>query len=162
MEITLIAALNEVFTIGINQSLPWHLPIDLKHFMNTTKNKTIIMGRKTYESIGKPLPHRNNIVISRRPIDHPEVTTFHSLDDAIEAQKEATEVFITGGQRIYQAALPIVKKMILTFVESWDEGDTFFPYFNPSHWKRQSIIQYPKDEKHAYRFNIQVLVRSEN
>lgn len=162
MEITLIAALNEVFTIGINQSLPWHLPIDLKHFMNTTKNHTIIMGRKTYESIGKPLPNRKNIVISRRKVDHPEVTTFHSLHDAIDAQKEASEVFITGGQSIYQAALPIATKMILTFVESSNEGDVFFPYFNPSLWKRQSITHYPKDEKHAYRFNIQVFVRADN
>ena len=159
MEITLIAALNNAYTIGINQSLPWHLPKDLKFFMDTTKHHTIIMGRKTFESIGKPLPHRRNIVITSQKLTFDGIEVFGSLTSALNACKDEKEVFITGGSRIYQEALPIATKMHLTFVDSWDEGDTYVPHFNPHHWTRASIQYFEKDDKHAFDFSFQTFIK---
>ncbi len=135
-EIVLIAALSEANrVIGRQGKLPWHIPEDLKHFKALTRGHPIIMGRKTFTSIldefGGPLPERRNIVLTRRglPETYPGVETYASLEDALEAVRDAPVVFIGGGERVYEQTLPLADRLELTLVEGSYEGDTFFPPF---------------------------------
>lgn len=132
--ITLIAAMTADRVIGISGKMPWHLPSELQHFKQATMHKSIVMGRKTWESIGRPLPGRQNIVVSGSAglrIEGCEVA--HSLEDAL-ARSNSDEVMIIGGGDLYRQALPIANRMILTFVEGEVEGDTFFPAWDPEDW----------------------------
>ncbi len=133
--------------IGINNQLPWHLPEDLKHFKNTTLGHTLIMGRKTFDSIGKPLPGRRTIVVSRqagKTIDGCEVT--NSLAQAIELSQSTPErkAFIVGGSSIYQQALndKLAKELIITEVDLAPHGDAYFPAIDPTHWNETSRDHY--------------------
>ncbi|QDQ28087.1 dihydrofolate reductase [Chitinimonas arctica] len=126
--LSLIAALARNHTIGIDNSLPWHLPEDLKYFRKTTSGHAIIMGRKTYESIGRPLPNRHNIVVSRNPDWRAEgVTVVHSIAAALAAAGTEEEVFLIGGATLYREALPMADRLYLTEIDADFSGDAFFP-----------------------------------
>ena len=143
-KISIIVAMSENYVIGLKNKLPWHISADLKNFKNITLGNPIIMGRKTYDSIGKPLKDRDNIVISRDnslKIDGVEVVD--SLEKAIFMTAEAPETFIIGGQQIYQIALPIATHMYVTNVEGNFEGDAYFPDYNQQEWRevgREDLI----------------------
>ena len=143
-KISIIVAMSENFVIGLKNKLPWHISADLKNFKNITLGNPIIMGRKTYDSIGKPLKDRDNIVISRDNsliIDGVEV--LDSLEKAIFMTAEAPETFIIGGQQIYQIALPFATHMYITKVEGNFEGDAYFPDYNQEEWRevaREDLI----------------------
>jgi dihydrofolate reductase len=125
--------------IGLNNKLPWHLSEDLKHFKSLTTGHTVIMGRKTYESIGKPLPNRRNIVISRNVntfYDGVEMT--HSLEDAFSISSNDEEVFIIGGSNIYEQSLDLVEQLYITEIKKTFEGDAFFPDIDKSLWTESS------------------------
>lgn len=153
-EVILIAAVAKNGIIGKGNELPWKLPKDMKFFANTTKNHTVIMGRKTWDSIPskyKPLPDRRNIVITRQleNIDGAEV--FDNFEKAIEAS--TGQIYICGGGEIYKLALSFATKLILTEVHAEIEGDILFPNFNQKQYKITSKEEHLADEKHAYAFD---------
>lgn len=142
-----IAAMSKNFAIGKDNQLLWHIPDDFRHFKETTMGKPIIMGRKTYESLGKPLPGRTNIVITSKPEQiEGDVTIVATIDEALNKAKQIAtdtsvdEVFIIGGGQIYEAAMPQTQRIYLTVVNQDFEGDTFFPRINPAEWD-ENIIQ---------------------
>ena len=148
--------------IGRGGQLPWHLPDDLKRFKQLTMGHPIIMGRKTYESIGRPLPGRRNIIVSTQlgssPAEHVEVA--RSLDDAVDlAGNSASRAFIIGGAILYAAAMPRVAVMHLTELDDAVEGDAFFPQFDRSEWRLAEEIRHQCDERHAFSFSFRTLVR---
>lgn len=123
-----IAAMSLNRVIGNGNRIPWHLPEDFKWFKATTTGHVIVMGRKTFESIGKPLPNRETIVLSRSAWSHPGVKTIHSLEQ-LPGPDAARQVFICGGAQVYQQALPLCSELLLTLVKRDVEGDAFFPRF---------------------------------
>lgn len=154
MTLSIIVATDEENGIGKDNQLMWHLPKDLKFFKNTTSGHTVIMGRKTFDSIGKPLPKRRNIVITRQKnLTINGVEIFNTLADALEACADEEEVFVVGGGEIYNQALPLAHKLYQTKVHHTFNADTFFPEVNPSDWNLISREDHPKDEQHAYSFS---------
>jgi dihydrofolate reductase len=143
-KISIIVAMSENSVIGLNNQLPWHISEDLKNFRKTTLNHCVIMGRKTYESIGKPLKDRRNIVISRSKsllIDGVEVV--NSLDKAISIVDDSSEIFIIGGEQIYTISLPMATHLYVTKVNGEYKGDAFFPDYIQDEWKeiaREDLI----------------------
>ena len=143
-KISIIVAMSQNSVIGENNQLPWHISEDLKNFKKTTLNHCVIMGRKTYDSIGKPLNNRRNIVISRDSslkIDGVEVV--NSLEKAISMVKEALEIFIIGGEQIYSMALSLATHLYITKVDGHFKGDAFFPDLDQKEWKeiaREDLI----------------------
>lgn len=137
--LVLIAALARNGVIGINNTLPWHLPEDMKHFRDTTRGKPVIMGRKTWESLPdafRPLPGRHNIVVSRNPAYLAEgATVVSSLTAALDAAVNADDVFVIGGAELYRQALPLAQRMVLTRIEQDFEGDAHFPPFTDADWQ---------------------------
>ena len=132
--ITLIVATDSAGGIGIRNTLPWSIPQDLAHFKRTTSGHTIVMGRKTFESIGRPLPHRRNLVISRNPNwRHDGVEAVTSLDAAFDIAGDA-EIFVIGGAEIYGLALPLADKLIVTEIAQRFECDVFFPTIDATIW----------------------------
>lgn len=156
MIISAIVAVSENNAIGKDNHLPWHLPEDLKFFKRTTMGKPILMGRKTYESLGKPLPGRLNIVLSRKEISLPEgVLLYHNLDDGINKLKEteSEEVFIIGGGQIFEESMELIDRLYITEVHTHIDGATaFFPEVDHSHWKLVWEEQHEADEKHQYAY----------
>lgn len=152
----IIVAMDENNAIGKNNKLLWHLPDDLKRFKKLTQNHPVIMGRNTFESLGRPLPNRLNIIISgNRHYTVPEgVVLTHSLQEAIEiAKQENPDSFIIGGGILYKQALDSVDTIELTLVHTKiKEADTFFPNINLSDWKKVYEEFHPADEKHSYDF----------
>jgi dihydrofolate reductase len=143
--------------IGKDNDLVWHLPADLRHFKNTTSGHYVIMGRKTYESMGKPLPNRLNIVITRNRDYFVEgAVVVHSLDDALEFARTQNQklVFILGGGEIYKQALPIVDELYITEIHDEFEGDTLFPQFDQTEWEEveRHDFQTDNDNRHPYSF----------
>ncbi|MEY3878898.1 MAG: Dihydrofolate reductase [Pseudomonadota bacterium] len=125
--------------IGINNTLPWHISEDLKHFKSLTTGHTIIMGRKTYESIGRPLPNRRNIVISRNTeASYEGAEVVHSIEDAFSICKNDNEVFVIGGSNIYEQALSLVDYIYITEIKKSFSGDAFFPEINKQMWIESS------------------------
>ncbi|NIG53697.1 dihydrofolate reductase [Chitinophaga sp. Cy-1792] len=160
--ISIIVAAAENNAIGINNQLPWRLPDDLKYFKNTTTGKPIIMGRKTFESLGKPLPNRPNIVITRQPDYEPQgVIVVDSLQAALDSANtfEGSELFITGGAQIFDIAMPLVQRIYLTRVYAVVEGDAFFPEIDGNIWKLVSEDRREADEKNQYPFAFQIWER---
>ena len=143
-KISIIVAMSQNSVIGYKNELPWHISEDLKNFRKITLNHSVIMGRKTYDSIGKPLKDRNNIVISRDAslvIDGVEVV--NSFENAISKTNESSETFIIGGGQIYSIALPIATHMYITKVDGIIDGDAFFPDYIQDEWKevaREDLI----------------------
>lgn len=152
-----IAAMDKNGVIGANQDLPWRLPDDLKGFKRMTLDRPLIMGRKTYESIGRPLPRRTNIILTRDPGYTAEgclVAT--TMQDALELAKqhlsEDREIIIGGGGVIYSLFLPQLTHMVLTKVDAEIEGDTWFPEWDAKNWEVVDANQHPADDRHAYSF----------
>ena len=159
MIVALIAAVSENGVIGRDGEIPWHLPADLKLFKRLTMGHHLIVGRKTFESIGKPLPGRKMIVLSRQPNYSVEgVITATSLQNALEIARKAgeDEVFIAGGAAVYAQALPLADRFYLSRVHANIRGDTTFPDFNLEEWKATVKTDYPAgtDQKHAFSFMI--------
>lgn len=141
--------------IGHTNGLPWRLPADLAFFKRLTMGHPIIMGRKTYESIGKPLPGRLNIVVTRSPdFKAPGCTVVATLDAAYRAAGAVDEVFIIGGAQIYDAAFAAADRIYLTEVESEIEGDTYFPLFDRRDWVETVLEVHARDERHAHSMRI--------
>ncbi len=136
MKLSLIAAMANNRVIGIENRLPWHLPADLQHFKKITMGKPILMGRKTYESIGRPLPGRENIVLTRDENFKPAgCTVYHSIEDALTATKDYEEVMVIGGDSFYQQLISKAGQLYLTFIELDIEGDAFFPEVSLDEWQ---------------------------
>lgn len=163
MLVSLIAAADENNVIGHGNTMPWRLPDELKHFRATTKGHPVIMGRKTYDSIGRPLPERLNIVVSRNPDFQAEgCLVVHSLHDAIElAKREATdEAFVIGGAQLYEVALPIADRIYLTRIHTHlTAGDAYFPAIPFEEWEEVSRERHETDERHPFAFSFTVLDR---
>ncbi len=163
MIISFIVAASTNNVIGKNNQLPWSLPNDMKFFKNTTWAMPVLMGRKSFESLGKPLPGRLNVVITRQNDWKPEGTTVvHSVADAIKVAVAAdyNEAFIIGGGEIFKEAMPVADKIYLTRVDVTLEGDAFFPEMNPKEWLMVSEQSFPSDEKHAYTYHFQLWERN--
>ena len=161
MKISMIAAMTEDRIIGIENTLPWKLPNDMKWFRQNTLGKPIVMGRKTFESFGaKPLPQRTNIIITRDPsYQADDCIVVYSIDEALKAAGDVDEVMIIGGASFYQQMLPKADRMYLTFVEATLEGDAWFPEFDLNDWNETESIHHEKDEKNAYPHRFVVLDR---
>lgn len=160
--LSLIAAMSENHVIGREGRLPWHLPADLKWFRQKTMGHHIIMGRKTWESPGHPLPGRTSLVISRH-IDYvaPGAIVVDSLEAALARVADADqEPFIIGGGEIFEQALPYVGRMYLTVVHALIEGDAWFPAFEESQWIQRDEAVHPADDRHAYAMTFRTLERA--
>lgn len=163
MKISIIVARAKNGVIGRNNELVWRLSSDLKLFKRITTGHHIIMGRKTYESMGKPLPNRTSIVITRNkdyslPEGHFSV---NSLQEAIQLciSKNLTKVFVIGGAEIYSQALPLADELMVTEVQAEPEGDAFFPELDPLLWQKTSEEHYSKDEQNQYDFDFVIYQR---
>ena len=155
MKISIVVAMAANRVIGRDKQLPWHLPADLKHFKETTMGKPILMGRKTWESIGRPLPGRTNIVITRdEDYVAPGCVVVHSIEAALQAAGEVDEVMVIGGAEFYRQVLPQADTIYLTRVHRGFEGDTRFPELDEAEWEEVGRIDCKADEKnpHAYSF----------
>ena len=158
--ISLILAIGKNNEIGFGNKLPWYLPDDLKRFKKTTRGHTVIMGRKTYESIGRLLPERKNIIITRdKNYKAEDAVIVFSIEEAREECKSEKEAFVIGGGEICKLALPYATKMYLTHVETTLPADSFFPEFKQKDWKIVKEEFHPKDEKHNYEFTFKVYKR---
>ena len=160
MTVSIIVAVAKNGIIGKENDLPWCLSEDLKHFKRTTLGKPVIMGRKTYESVGKPLPGRRNIVVSRNPsyeVEGCEVA--HSIEEAVEMAAAADEVMVLGGGRLYADALPITDRIYLTRVDAEVEGDTRFPDLDMGEWQEVDRWTHPADEKNDFPCTFLILER---
>ena len=154
MTISIIVALAKNRAIGKGNELLWHISEDLKGFKTTTMGKPIIMGRKTYESIGRPLPGRRNLVISRTEnLKIEGVECYTSLDLAFASCTEEDEVFVIGGGQIYDQTINIADKLYLTVVHKEYEADTFFPMIDPMTWEEDSFEEYDNGAKFEYPFS---------
>ncbi|AEV33919.1 dihydrofolate reductase [Owenweeksia hongkongensis DSM 17368] len=154
MNLTIIAAMAKGRVIGKDNDLIWHLPDDLKHFKNLTKGHHVIMGRKTYQSMGKPLPGRTNIVITRqKDFKADGCILVNNIEEGIQKAEGDSQPFIIGGGEIYKQALKYAQTMELTEVNGEFDGDTFFPTFDEKQWKEVSRTHHPVDEKHKYSFD---------
>ncbi len=152
--ITIIAAIAENNALGKDNQLIWHLPADLKRFKQVTLNHHIIMGRKTFESLGKPLPNRTTIIITRnKNYSAKGCIVVNSLKKAIEASKNDENPYILGGAEIYKQAMEIADKLDLTFVHHKFEADAFFPIIDSKIWKETSREDFKADEKNKYNFS---------
>lgn len=162
MHISIIVAMAHHRVIGLKNQMPWHLPADLKHFKAVTMGKPMIMGRKTFESIGRPLPGRLNIVITRNLDWHADgVTTVHSLGDALIAAGAVDEVMIIGGGHLYAEALPKANRLYLTQIDLLvPEADTWFPAYETSDWQVVHEDFHQPDDKNPHAYCFQTLERS--
>ncbi len=153
MNVSIIAAMGKNRELGFGNKLPWHLPDDLKRFKALTRDHAVIMGRKTFESIGKPLPERKNIIVTRDPgyVVAGAIVT-HSIEEAIKEAGDDSEIFVIGGAEIYRLALPRANKMYLTFVEAELQADVYFPEFDGAEWNVVREEPHEANEKHKYRF----------
>lgn len=154
MNCSIVVAVAENGVIGNGNQLPWHLPDDLRRFKELTMGKPMVMGRKTYESIGRPLPGRTSIVVTRQQdlrIDGCIVV--NSLAAALDASGEAPEVVIIGGAELFRHALPSVDLIHLTRVHASVPGDTFFPELDPQQWTEVTLARHAADDRHAHAFS---------
>ena len=162
MKIALIAAMDNNRVIGANNVLPWHLPVDLKHFKTITLGKPILMGRKTYESIGRPLPGRDNIVLTRQAdFGANGCTVACSMEQAVShaAKLGAKELMVIGGGQLYEAMLPSADRLYLTLVDTSVAGDAFFPEIDGNEWAESDRQEHAADEKNAYNVTFLTLDR---
>ena len=163
MLISLIVAMAHGRVIGANNQMPWHMPADLRHFKQMTLGKPVIMGRRTYESIGRPLPGRRNLVISRQPAWSADgVECCPSLDAALHAVQDGAEVMIIGGGQLYREALPRADRLYLTHIDLQVEGDTWFPDYLAAgdEWRVLSREHHPEDEHNPYPYCFEILARA--
>lgn len=164
MIVSIIVAMDEKRGIGVGNGLPWRLSSDLKRFRQLTMGHHIIMGRKTFESIGKPLPGRENIIVTRNPDYKAEGCLIaQSVDEAIMLadRRGESEAFICGGAQIYAQSLKRADRMYLTLVHTETNADTFFPQIGEPFWVEEESAYYPADEKNQYPSTYKVLVKRE-
>ncbi|GIP14889.1 dihydrofolate reductase [Paenibacillus montaniterrae] len=155
MTVSLIAAMSRERAIGADNKMLWHLPKELAHFKRTTLNKTVLMGRKTYESLGKPLPNRHNVILTRQTgLQIEGCDIVHSVEEALQKYGDG-ELMITGGGEIYQLFMPIADRLYLTEVDvNIANADAFFPEFDENQFQLISSEKVEKDEKNKYSFTI--------
>ncbi len=153
MQLSLIVAMASNHAIGLNNKMPWHLSADLKKFKHITMGHPIIMGRKTFESIGRPLPGRQNIIISRNPdYRQQDCLVFNSLEAAIQSCADCDEVFVIGGATLYKVALALADKLYITAIHQAFEGDTYFPELNKQQWREVAREDIKEDATFDYSF----------
>ncbi|MCA0988233.1 dihydrofolate reductase [Alkalihalobacillus algicola] len=159
--ISFLLAMDENRLIGKDNDLPWHLPADLKYFKKMTMNKSIVMGRKTFESIGKPLPGRESYVITRRDLTIDNVTILHSIDQFLEMVEEDNEKewFVIGGAEIYRQLLPYADRLYITEIHEEFQGDAYFAELKEEDWVEKSRDQHTKDDKNSYDYDFVVYER---
>jgi dihydrofolate reductase len=158
--VSFVVAMARNHVIGRDNALPWRLPEDLKHFKAVTWGKPILMGRKTYESIGKALPGRTNLVLTRdRHWKAPGVAVVHSLDEALEHVAPAPELACIGGAEVFRLLMPLVTRIHLTRIDADIPGDTVFPPIDPSEWVELDSRQFGPDERNAYPVTFVTLER---
>lgn len=161
MEINLIAALGRNRAIGhADGRLPWRLPDDFAHFKRETLHKPIVQGRKTYDTVGKPLPDRLNIVLSRSSGPIAGCVVVRTVGEALEAAKGAAEVMIIGGGEIYALFLPIATRMTLTHVDAAPDAEALFPAWDPDEWREVERVHHDADARHAHAFDVVRYVRA--
>ncbi|MCG6937242.1 MAG: type 3 dihydrofolate reductase [Gammaproteobacteria bacterium] len=162
MIISLIAAMDRNRLIGNNNQLPWHLPADFAHFKAVTMGKPIVMGRKTFESIGKPLPGRTNIVLSRNPESCFEgAVCVSNFDEAMAVVPDAEEIMIIGGSTIYEMLMPRADRMYITYVDAEFDGDAWFPAIDKSQWREKESLIRAADDKNLYNCRFVTLERKQ-
>jgi len=160
MVISIIAALGKNNVIGKNNKLPWHLPADFQHFKDLTMGKPVIMGQRTFESIGKPLPGRKNIILSLDESFAPAGCVIaRSLEEALKAAGSAQELMIAGGASVYKQFLSLAHKMYLTLIDEQFEGDAYFPEFDWADWQEVEKIENQPDKENHYKYTFITLVR---
>ena len=167
MIISHLVALSNNFVIGVNNDLPWKLKKDLQHFSAYTQNKAIVMGRKTYESIGRPLPNRKNIVISSTLNAQEGIEIVSTLDQGIELANqwnrdasETKEVVLIGGGYVFEESKNIVNKLVLTRVECVIAGDVFYPEIDLSNWEKVSVKSFKQDNENEYDFSVETYIKT--
>ncbi len=165
-KLSFIVAMSENGVIGVNNQLPWHLPEDLKYFKRITMGHPIIMGRKTYESIGRPLPGRNNIVVTRQPHwQAAGVQAASSIEDALQAGEacvdggDGAEIFVIGGEELFRQMWHQVDRLYLTQVHANIPGDAFFPTFDRNAWREVERTDHGSDQNNPYDYSFLVLDR---
>jgi len=160
MKVSLIVAMAENRVIGLNNQLPWRLSADLQHFKALTMGKPIVMGRKTWESIERPLPGRTNIVVTRDVGYQAEgCVVVHSVDQALEVAEGSDEVMVIGGANLYQQLLDRADRLYLTLVRADIEGDTWFPEFDIEQWQESERESHSRDEKNEFDYEFVTLER---
>ena len=158
--ISLIVAMATNGVIGAGNRIPWHLPNELKMFKRLTMGHHIVMGRKTYESIGRLLPGRTTVIVTRqRHYTVPGAIVAHSLTDAISAAVRDDDIFVIGGAEIFREALPTADRLHLTVVDAEPQGDTFMPAFEQAEWQEVASEAYAKDDTHAHPYRYALLAR---
>jgi dihydrofolate reductase len=161
MRVAIVVAADEAGGIGLAGGLPWHLPEDLKRFKRLTLGKPVIMGRRTHESIGRALPGRHNLVVSRQPgLALEGCTVARSLQDALAAAGAVEEACVIGGAQLYREALPIADLLHLTRVHARVEADTYLPDIDPAEWREVAREEHPTDARHAIAYSFVTLERS--
>ena len=167
MIISHLVAISNNFVIGVNNDLPWKLKRDLQHFRAYTQSKAIVMGRKTFESIGRPLPNRKNIVISSSLESQESLEVVPNLNQAIEVASQwnkdnsaEEEIVLIGGGYVFEESKNIVNKLVLTRVECEIDGDVFYPQIDLSNWKETSRESYKRDSENEYDFRIETLIKT--
>ena len=167
MIISHLVALSNNFVIGVNNDLPWKLKKDLQHFSSYTQNKAIVMGRKTFESIGRPLPNRKNIVISSTLSAQEGIEVVSCLDHGIELasqwNKDTTgskEVVLIGGGYVFEESKNIVNKLVLTRVDCEIKGDVFYPEIDLSNWEKISTESFKQDDENEYDFSVETFLKT--
>ena len=167
MIISHLVALSKNFVIGVDNDLPWKLKKDLQHFSSYTQNKAIVMGRKTYESIGRPLPNRKNIVISSTLNAQEGIEIVSSLDQGIQVASQwnkdnakSEEIVLIGGGYVFEESKDMVNKLVLTRVECEIVGDVFYPQINLDYWKKVSSEAFEQDDENEYNFKVETFVKT--
>ena len=159
-QISLVVAVADNGVIGRGGALPWRLPDDMRHFKAVTMGKPVLMGRRTFESIGRPLPGRRNLLLSRGgAADADGIERVQTVQEACKLVGDATELCVIGGAQVYVATLPYAKRIYLTQVHAAVTGDTYFPMHELSAWREVERVEHPADERHAYAMSFVTLLR---
>lgn len=157
--ISLIWAMDQQRLIGANNQMPWHLPADMVWFRQHTLGKSVMMGRKTFDSLGKPLPNRQNIILSRQhDLSMEGCQVLHHLDDVL-ARAENQELMVIGGAEIYRLMLPFAQRLYCTTIDATFTGDAWFPQLDMSVWQRTHHVQHAADEKNKYAYHFSIYER---
>ncbi len=160
MRVSLIAAMGRDWIIGLNNGLPWRLPADMRHFREITMGKPVLMGRKTFQSIGQPLSGRTNLVLSRNPeFSAVGCLVVSGMEAALAECRAAPEVMVIGGADCYAQALPHVTRMYLTYIDHVFDGDQFFPSFDDDEWREVDCEECEPDDQNSYRYTYVTLER---
>ena len=159
MIVSIVVAIAENYAIGKNNQLLWHMPADLKHFKQITTGHTVIMGRKTFDSVGKPLPNRRNIIVTRQDIRIEGCEVVKSIDEALELCGGEEEVFIVGGAEIYKLAMSKTDRIYLTIIHHSFDADTLFPEIDYMEWQETAREDHQPDEKNKFPYSFITLER---